>query len=66
MKEEFLEIDDDRKEKITLIVQTLYNANDFLRDIPLDVLIQKALDKYLDSDLSISEIRSKLLEPDFH
>ena len=62
MKEEFLEIDDDRKEKITLIVQTLYNANDFLRDIPLDVLIQKALDKYLDSDLSISEIRGKLLE----
>lgn len=62
MKEEVLEVNNNRKEEITLIVQTLYYANDFLREEPLELLVKKALDRYLYSNLSISEIRKKLLE----
>ena len=46
--------------KITLIVQAYYDAFEFLRNQPFESLLQKALDKYLDTDLTIDQINDDI------
>ena len=58
-KEEQREV---RKKQITLLVQSYYERLPFLQYEPLNLLIEKALDLFLDSDLTIDEINDKLLE----
>ena len=53
---------DMRTRQITLLVQTYYDKFDFLHNEPVDLLVGKALDTFLDSDLSIDEINEKLVE----
>jgi len=51
-----------RKAKINLMVQLYYKRVPFLQTEPLDVVTKRALDKYLDSDLSIEQINDSLAE----
>ena len=53
---------ENRKLEITFTIQTAYYAHKFLQEQPLDLLVQKALDLYLDSDLTIEEIRRAIQE----
>ena len=53
---------ENRKLEITFTIQTAYYAHKFLQERPLDLLVQKALDLYLDSDLTIEEIRKDIQE----
>lgn len=48
------------RKKIEFLVEFYYGKFDFLRKESLDVLKKKALDKYLDSGLTIEEIQEKL------
>ena len=52
----------DRKEQITAIVQSYYDQNDFLHYESIEVLIEKALDLFLDSPYTIEEIQQKIEE----
>lgn len=51
-----------RKEFITTLVTKLYDKYDFLRVESLDTLVDKALEKYLDSNLSTEEIEDELFQ----
>ena len=51
-----------RKNKITLMVQLYYKRIPFLQLESLEDVTKKALDKYLDTDLSIEEINDLLAE----
>ena len=51
-----------RKDQITLLVTTYYDKYDFLRYEPLSLLIDKALSIFLDSNLSIEEINTKIMD----
>lgn len=53
---------DIRRQQITLLVTSYYNKLEFLHYEPLNLLIQKALDLFLDTDLTIDEINEKLME----
>lgn len=53
---------DVRREQITLLVKSYYSKLDFLHYEPLDLLVGKALDLFLESDLTIDEINEKLLD----
>lgn len=48
------------RKKIEFLVELYYGKFDFLRKESLDVLKKKALDKYLDSGLTMEEIQEKL------
>ena len=47
---------DDRKKQIVALVEKYYKENDFLHREPLLFIKNKALDRFLESDLSIEEI----------
>ncbi len=51
-----------RREQITLLIKSYYNKLDFLHYESFDVLIEKALNLFLDSDLTIDEINEKVLD----
>ena len=51
---------ENRKLEITFAVQNAYNAYDFLRTEPLQDLINKAYSVFLDSNLTIEEIRKEI------
>ena len=51
-----------RKEQIALLVRTYYEKLEFLHYEPLDLLLDKSFELFLDSDLTIDEINEKLLE----
>ncbi len=51
-----------RKEFITTLVTKLYDKYDFLRVDSLDTVVEKTLDKYLDSNLSNDEIEDELFQ----
>ena len=53
---------EERKEQITALVTAYYNKFDFLQNGQLNGLIDKALDRYLDSDLTIEEINEELMK----
>ena len=50
----------ERIDSITLLVKAYYDAFDFLHKESLKVLTDKALDKYLDTDLTVDEINDEL------
>ena len=49
-----------RKNKITLMVKLYYNRVPLLQLEPLEAVTKKALDKYLDTDLSIEQINDSI------
>ena len=51
-----------RRKQIILLVETYYHKFSFLQKEKLDELKQKALDMYLDSNLTIDEINDELLK----
>ena len=51
-----------RKNQITGLVKKHYYANDFLKDKPLQKFIEKAIEKFLYTDLSIEVIEEKIIE----
>ena len=51
-----------RRKQITELVTSYYNQFDFLQYESLEVLINKALELFLDSDYSIEEINDKIME----
>ena len=51
-----------KKEQITALVTAYYKKFDFLQNQELSELINKALNKYLDSDLTIEEINDELMK----
>ena len=51
-----------RREQITSLVKTYYEKFDFIHYDPLDLLIDKSLELFLESDLSIDEVNDKLIE----
>lgn len=51
-----------RREQITLLVKSYYEKLEFLHYEPLALLIDKSLDLFLDTDLTIDEVNEKLLE----
>lgn len=51
-----------RKNQITLMVQLYYKRVPFLQVEPLEDVLKKALDKYLDSSLTIEQINDSLAE----
>lgn len=51
-----------RKNQITLMVQLYYKRVPFLQVEPLEDVLKKALDKYLDSGLTIEQINDSLAE----
>ena len=51
-----------KKEQITALVTAYYKKFDFLQNQELSELINKALNKYLDSDLTIEEINEELMK----
>lgn len=51
-----------RKEQITLLVKSYYEKFDFLKYEPIALLIDKSLNLFLDSDLTIDDINEKLIE----
>ena len=51
-----------RKNRIIDLVVAYYNKFDFLKNRDLNELINKVLDEYLDSDLSIEEINDELIK----
>lgn len=57
--EEVLEV---RREQITSLVKSYYSKLDFLKYEPLNLLIDKALELFLESDLTMDEINEKIIE----
>ena len=53
--------DETRKDQITQLVVAYYNKFDFLQNESLDVLIDKTLDRFLNSTLTIEEINNELI-----
>ena len=51
-----------RKDEIIALVENYYHKNKFLQTKPLEVYINKAIDKYLNTDLTIEEIDRKIHE----
>ena len=50
------------KIQITALVESCYARFDFLHNEPLEFLVKKALDAYLDSGLTIEEINDKIMQ----
>ena len=53
--------DETRKDQITQLVVAYCNKFDFLQNESLDVLIDKTLDRFLNSTLTIEEINNELI-----
>lgn len=51
-----------REKQITSLVTAYYKKFDFLQSQNLNIFINKALDKYLDSDLTIEEINEDIMK----
>ena len=51
-----------RRRQITALITAYYEKHEFLRETPFDILLQKAFDKYLYTDLTIEEINEKLMD----
>lgn len=51
-----------RRDQIALIVHKYYEKFEFLRYEPLELLTEKAIEMFLDTELSIEEINEKILE----
>ena len=53
---------ENRKKKIIELVTAYYNKFDILQNRRLSELIDKALERYLDTDLTIEEINEQFME----
>ncbi len=67
VQEQEVELSDEKKkevkkEQITALVTAYYNKFDFLQNQNLSELINKSLNKYLDTDLTIEEINDELMQ----
>ena len=51
-----------RRKQITSLVKSYYKKFDFLQYDPLDLLIDKSNDLFLDSDLTMDEINEKMMD----
>lgn len=60
IKESKIDEREERIRKITLLVQAYYDAFEFLHRYPVDNLISRALDMYLDTDLTIDQVNEEI------
>ena len=60
IKEKKINEREERIRKITILVQAYYDAFEFLRNQSIDTLVAKALDRYLDTNMTINEINDDM------